>query len=211
MMRHPIARLISAFYYCSGGTRDQLCAANIHRPEDGDIYDFAEHWGNYALLQFALGVVDQHEILAEDVDAPAWYKAKLYFEGLLGYPGSTSSTTKHTAHDEWQSVWIPKLLQPVEELLRSNYAAVGITEHWQNSMTLFDHALEMPGLNWTVASASLAPQKSQNQMKEKKAALATAMTDPVLRQCVWLDMLLYEYACSLHKEQLSRLVGVDAP
>ncbi|CAM9117794.1 unnamed protein product [Ectocarpus sp. 13 AM-2016] len=211
MMRHPIARLISAFYYCSGGSRDQLCAANIHKPEDGDIYDFAEHWGNYALMQFALGVVDQKEILAQEVDAPAWYKTKLYLEGLLGYPGKTSSAAKHTTHDEWQSEWIPKLLLPVEELLRSNYAAVGILEHWQKSMTLFDHALEIPGFNWTVASASLAPQKSQKEMTEKKAMLAAAMTDSVLRQYVWLDMLLYEYACSLHKEQLSRLVGAYVP
>ncbi|CAB1102164.1 unnamed protein product [Ectocarpus sp. CCAP 1310/34] len=204
MMRHPIARLISAFYYCSGGNRDQLCAANIHKPEDGDIYDFAKHWGNYALLQFALGVVDQHEIFAEEVDAPAWFKAKLYFEGRLGYPGNMSTATNRTTHDEWQSVWIPDILQPVEELLRSNYAAVGILEHWQRSMMLFDHALEIPGFNWTVASASLSPRKSQNKIVEKKAMLAAAMTDPVLRQYVWLDLLLYEYACSLHEEQLRR-------
>ncbi|CAN0326209.1 unnamed protein product [Ectocarpus fasciculatus] len=192
MMRHPVARLVSAFYYCTGGGRDQLCGGQIHHPEDGDIYDFAKHWGNYALVQFGLGTLDEQEVLAVEVDAPAWYKAKMYFEDLLGDPGNMSTA----------SVWIPELLQPVEELLTSKYAAVGILEDWQGSMALFDHALEIPGYNWTVASDSVTAQK-QNKKTEKMATMKFAMTDPVLRQYVWLDMLLYEYACSLHKEQLS--------
>ncbi|CAB1102237.1 unnamed protein product [Ectocarpus sp. CCAP 1310/34] len=203
MVRHPIARLVSAFNYCGIVPSDQLCATRIHKPEDGDIYDFAEHWGNHGVVQFALAFEDLNDILVTEVKSPPWYKAKLYFEGRLGPSGKTSTSANISTKDVCQNVWMPEILQPVEELLRSKYAAVGILEQWETSMMLFDHALQLPGFNWTSTSASSTP-RNVHDSKAKNDLLVASMTDPVLKQILWLDILLYEHACSVHKAQLSR-------
>ena len=41
-----------------------------------------------------------------------------------------------------------QLIQPVTELLNHNYAAVGILEHWDASIRLFQRALQLPDYNW---------------------------------------------------------------
>ncbi|CAN0128979.1 unnamed protein product, partial [Scytosiphon promiscuus] len=46
MFRHPIPRLVSAYFYCRG-KNDQLCGSRIVRVEDIDLRTFAKHWGNY--------------------------------------------------------------------------------------------------------------------------------------------------------------------
>ncbi|CAM9583759.1 unnamed protein product [Ectocarpus sp. 12 AP-2014] len=203
MVRHPIARLVSAFNYCGIVPKDQLCATRIHRPEDGDIYDFAEHWGNHGVVQFALAFEDLKKILVTEVQSPPWYKAKLYFEGRLGPSGKTLTSANISTNDVCQDVWMPEVLQPVEELLRSEYAAVGILEQWETSMMLFDYALQIPDFNWTSTSASSTP-RNVHDSKAKNDLLVASMTDPALKQILWLDILLYEHACSVHKAQLSR-------
>lgn len=41
-----------------------------------------------------------------------------------------------------------QLVQPVTELLNDKYAAVGILEHWDTSIRLFQHVLELPDYDW---------------------------------------------------------------
>lgn len=54
VFRHPIARLVSAFYHCRESPGDPLCASEGAGAGGMDLVHFAEHWGNYALRQFAL-------------------------------------------------------------------------------------------------------------------------------------------------------------
>lgn len=47
--------------------KDPLCAQHVIDLDTIDLRAFAEHWGNYGLLQFVLGVVSIDEVLASPV------------------------------------------------------------------------------------------------------------------------------------------------
>lgn len=53
LFRHPVSRLVSAYYFCHSRHRDPLCAAGVLRAEEADLLTFARHWTNFGLRQFA--------------------------------------------------------------------------------------------------------------------------------------------------------------
>lgn len=64
VFRHPIARLVSAYFYCQNSEKDVACASNIVRARDVDLLTFAKHWGNFAVRQFALSMVPADDVMA---------------------------------------------------------------------------------------------------------------------------------------------------
>lgn len=53
----PVSRVVSAYFYCQRAPHDQLCVAVVMDAAKVDLLTFAEHWGNYALRQFALASI----------------------------------------------------------------------------------------------------------------------------------------------------------
>ncbi|CAM9646321.1 unnamed protein product [Scytosiphon promiscuus] len=203
MFRHPIARLVSAYFYCMG-RNDQLCGSSIMRTRDVDLHTFAEHWGNYGLRQFALSFVPQDELLAVETApctfrCPPWYKAKVYLEERFKAQGGRSPEDLDAFNAEPS---LSGFLEPAKKLLKSSYSAVGLLEDWTDSMRLFNRALELPNFNWTSASSRVKAKK-HNEQQVKVDTLASAWDDPVLKQILWLDILLYDHAVAVHNEQLS--------
>ena len=49
MFRDPIARVVSAYFYCKHAPIDPLCATSIMRANKVDLLTFAQHWGNFGL------------------------------------------------------------------------------------------------------------------------------------------------------------------
>ena len=64
VFRHPISRLVSAYYYCQVLELDVACASNIVRARDVDLLTFAKHWSNFAVRQFALSQVPADDVMA---------------------------------------------------------------------------------------------------------------------------------------------------
>lgn len=83
IFRHPVSRLVSAFYFCQTRVTDPLCAANVMRADEVDIYAFAEHWTNFGLRQFAHAFISSDAVMSSRMarqcpDCPGWY-ARLFF------------------------------------------------------------------------------------------------------------------------------------
>ncbi|CAN0469810.1 unnamed protein product, partial [Scytosiphon promiscuus] len=51
LFRHPVSRMVSAYYYCKEAPSDTACASEILNARDVDLVTFAKHWGNFALRQ----------------------------------------------------------------------------------------------------------------------------------------------------------------
>ncbi|CAM9277773.1 unnamed protein product, partial [Ectocarpus sp. 12 AP-2014] len=118
LLRHPIDRLVSAFFYCPTDHDEQnrprkWCGHADHPiPAIDRLLDFARHsWKNMAYRQMAYGMYCPPGFICqatEDARAP----------GL----------------DEFRGL---DVLQKVEDIL-AGYNAVGIMEHWDLSMQLFN-------------------------------------------------------------------------
>lgn len=64
IFRHPVSRLVSAYFYCRGRPSDHLCATEILRASDVDFLTFAKHWSNFGLRQFALSFLSADDVFA---------------------------------------------------------------------------------------------------------------------------------------------------
>lgn len=207
IFRHPIPRLVSAYYYCKKA-RDSLCASVIMDANEVDLLTFAEHWSNFGLRQFSLAFVlpedaitgDHEQCMTEGKNkCPGWYKMKLYLEGLhsdlMNQNGDVAPALKDVAMYD--------MLKPAQELLSNKYAAVGILEEWETTLRLFNAALEIPSYDWPKGFRSIGRKNHNGKYaKEEEKALVTAWTDPNIKKFIWLDLLLYEHAVAVHKRQV---------
>lgn len=64
VFRHPISRLVSAYFYCQVLEGDTACASNVVRARDVNLLTFAKHWSNFAVRQFALSMVPADDVMA---------------------------------------------------------------------------------------------------------------------------------------------------
>ena len=77
LFRHPVSRLVSAYYFCHNKHEDPLCATGVLRAEEADLLTFARHWTNFGLRQFASGFVLPEGVMSSRVgqlcpDCPGW-------------------------------------------------------------------------------------------------------------------------------------------
>lgn len=100
------------------------------------------------------------------------------------------------------------MLEPVQALLGSKYAAVGILEEYNATLHLFTAALNMPGLDW-VSTYSDRGKLNEDKLFKRDIELATekVMTDVKIKEYLQLDLLLYEHAVAVHEKQL-RMYGL---
>lgn len=217
VFRHPIPRLVSAFYYCKGTPKDQACASEILSAKDVDLVTFAKHWGNYATRQFALGLVPVDDVLEfSQTDAaremlpatvtipsevPGWYLVKLY----LNDQTRRASNSEHTLD---AALWA--MLQPVQDLLRDHYSAVGILEEFDTTFSLFNAALDIPAVDWRDIFESVGEHNVDRMHKDdKEATLAEAWTNSEIKKYMQLDLILYEHAVDIFR-QLARAYGISS-
>ncbi|CAM9196599.1 unnamed protein product [Pylaiella littoralis] len=217
--RHPIPRLVSAYFYCRK-TKDGLCASNILQANETDLHTFAEHWGNFGLRQFSLAYALPEDVLAAEVETknrcmpregqrecPGWYRLKLFFEGLkekAAARGGTFMSLTEVATVDMQDAAMLDLIQPVSKLLNERYAAVGILEKWDSTLKLFDAALKLPNFDWLESSRAVGKKNGSGRFEtQENEALETAWTDPELKKHILLDIALYDHAVSVHNKQLA--------
>lgn len=208
----PIPRLVSAYFWCKNRPDDQLCATVVLDARTTDLSTFASHWSNFGLRQFAQAFVTQPDVLLDELATgvcptddsenvcPGWFRIKQYFEkgGTEGHlPGWPAGA------EPLPDVAMYRLLRPVEELLTSNYTAVGILERWDTSMRLFNKALELPRWKWDRVFANIGKLNSNSHYRfEAKSVLHQAWSDPDIRRVIWLDILLYDHALAIFNRQV---------
>ncbi|CAM9257144.1 unnamed protein product [Ectocarpus sp. 12 AP-2014] len=184
MMRHPIDRLVSAFYYCPTFNDKQVrpnkwCGGQSHPdPLTSRLLDFArEDWMCKAMLQLSFASYCPPGAFCEQdmVDNPP-----THLNGV----------------EDWS------LLAVAEDVLLS-YTAVGIFEEWELSMELFDAVISSPVQQWGGGEAvNPGPQSGEREM-----LLRWAHSSPEIRQAVGGDLLLYDLALSIFKRQTAEALG----
>ena len=200
VFRHPITRMVSAYQYCRKTPWDQLCADHVLDARDVDLATFAKHWGNYAMRQFVLSFVSIDDVMkyahadADDEagkDPPGWYWVRMYLE----------DQTQDLNNEDIPETGMYAMLQPVQDLLRDHYSAVGILEEYNATLSLFNNALEMPGVDWHGLFASVGQVRVNDKHRDEKAALlAEAWTSAEIKKYMQLDLLLYEHVVDLFEQ-----------
>ena len=207
VFRHPVTRMVSAYYYCKEVPSDTACASEIVNARDVDLITFAKHWGNFAVRQFALSLVPVDDVLeyaqtdaARDALPPdfeefgniaGWYLLKMYLDD--------QARTSECADIPDAAMY--EMLQPVQDLLRDRYT-VGILEEFDTTLSLFDVALSMPGVDWHKQYLDEGNLNVDNRFKEEKSAsLAEAWTNSDIKKYMQLDLVLYEHAVDVFHEQ----------
>jgi len=196
VFRDPVSRLVSAYEYCKKASKDQTCASNVHNARDLDIVSFAKHWGNYALRQFVLNMVSWDTVidhltsesgrnLTQEYisESSGWYLMKLYLEDIGGDSGEALSD----------------FLQPVKDLLDTEYSAVGILEKFDETLTLFNEALDMPSMDWHEKFEE--DGKKNVHHTSVTDIMREAMDSSEIMEYLRLDILLYEHAVEVFNRQ----------
>lgn len=183
---------------------DQLCASQFVSSRDVDLKTFAKHWGNFAVRQFALAFVSHDEVTdyfaspegggltKEEVDTiPGWYMLKRFLDGQEDSEDG----------DTIASAAMFEMLGHAQNLLH-DYAAVGVLEEWESTLSLFNAALLMPGMDWHKDFEQSGKKNVDVRFEEDKhEALRKALMDVDIKKFLWLDLLLYDYALEVFHEQ----------
>lgn len=83
----------------------------------------------------------------------------------------------------------------------SSYTAVGIFEEWSLSMKLFDSAVRTPVRQWD----AFVEINRGTQSEGRQDLLEWAHADTDVNSILSIDLLLYEWAVALFKNQTSLL------
>lgn len=94
-------------------------------------------------------------------------------------------------------------IHPIFQAILGSYTAVGILEHWDLSMQLFDARVKSPVRDWQHISKSNPGQLSGLRDEVSK----WAHMSPEIHRTMATDMLLYDYALSVFKLQTSASLG----
>ncbi|CAB1120652.1 unnamed protein product [Ectocarpus sp. CCAP 1310/34] len=185
LLRHPVDRLVSAFFYCPKehdvqSRPPKWCGYADHPlPATDRLLDYAQqYWKNMAYKQMAFGMYCPHGLICEATE-------------VRTAPGL----------DEPHGL---DVLQKVEDIL-SRYTAVGIMEHWDLSMQLFNARVRSPVREWNITQHSNAGLPSEL----RDEVLQWAHDSPVVHRLIATDMLLYSFALSIFKRQTTEALGTN--
>ncbi|CAN0288910.1 unnamed protein product, partial [Scytosiphon promiscuus] len=151
------------------------------------------------------------------IDAcPAWYRLKLYVERKstcsdVDVQDEERDSACEPGHELLKESWLSNYLQPIEEILATKYAAVGVLEEWEKTLLLFNATLGIPGVDWPKMfegggqhNAYLAqkPSDGSSYTDPKVETLRQAWIDPELKKLLWFDLLLYDRAVQIFHRQV---------
>ncbi|CAM9239120.1 unnamed protein product [Ectocarpus sp. 4 AP-2014] len=183
VMRHPIDRLLSAFFYC---------------PADGDVQDRPPKWCGY--------VNDPQPVTDRLVEfAKYGWKNKAFRQMTFGLYCPPNAFCEQAEPGAQQAVHEPggwRLLEQIEATL-ATYMAVGILEYWDLSMQLFNARVTSPVWDWEDMEHSNKGQRSGLRDEVHR----WAHMSPEIHRIMATDMLLYDYSVSVFKLQTSASLG----
>ena len=199
VFRHPVSRMISAYYYCKYRGTDSLCGSQVIDNKNIDLVSFAKHWGNFAMRQFILSYfsyddvldyADEHNI---EPTVDVWYKLK-------NFMGSEDGAIYE--HEMYE------LIEPVKEYISNNYV-IGILENFNNTLELFDYELDMTLVNWKYEYSLQGLANKNKYDEEKKLSILDAFSNEhhEIYKYMELDIILYEHAVSVFNRQVNNMLA----
>jgi len=196
MFRHPAPRLVSAYLYCKSIDHDVICGKEGFDFQTGSFQEFAKFWSNFSMRQFVLAFVSTEQILS----SPSVQELNTKMYGLHKIPAYTqelfTNSTRGVVGDPMagiHDVGMMRFLTPAMELLEK-YSAIGIMEEFDDSMKLYDASLGMPGMEWDRGNTKVYNTVRRPVKSYQDELIELALTDPIIREYMWLDTILYDYA-----------------
>ncbi|CAB1104435.1 unnamed protein product [Ectocarpus sp. CCAP 1310/34] len=207
MLRHPIDRLVSAFFYCPTDHDVQLrprkwCGHEEHPvPATERLLDFAqESWRNQAFKQMTFGLYCPPDTFCEVAEVNNVSQCETFVVGV----GSLDGLREVGPPQMLDEPGILDVLQQVQDIL-AGYTAVGIMEHWDLSMQLFNARVRSPVREWNVFK-----QRNPGVMTGlRDEVLQWAHKSPAIHRVIGTDMLLYSFGLSIFKQQTTASLGTN--
>ncbi|CAM9839575.1 unnamed protein product [Scytosiphon promiscuus] len=185
VMRNPVDRLVSAFFYCPTDHDVQnrpakWCGYSDHEtPVTDRLLEFArESWGNKAFRQMTFGLFCPSATFCQQ-DVPGAPVGIDHPRGL-------------------------EILHQVQQVMAS-YVAVGVMEYWDLSMQLFNARVRSPVPDWN--QFRLANSGKTSGLRDEVLQWAHMSAD--IHQAIGADILLYTYALAIFRQQTAQSLGTD--
>ncbi|CAM9504714.1 unnamed protein product [Laminaria digitata] len=183
MMRHPIERMISMFFYCPTdhdvqNRPSKWCGDSVghEEPVQDRLIDFIQNkWGNRAFRSM------QDSVFCNP-------------DSELCDPEHARRVPLRPKNIDTEEGW---LLQDEVKRILSTYTAVGIFEEWELSMRLFDAKVQSPVRLWNEKFKS----NSGSRSGARDELLNWAYTSVEVHTMIAADLLLYDYALGIFRQQ----------
>eukprot|EP00752_Nemacystus_decipiens_P004779 g4350.t1 len=194
IMRHPIDRLVSAYFYC---------------PERDPQWRPREWCG-----QEEQDLVQTQELLVEFAKRNWRNKAfRQMSYNIFPPPNAFRDPTMVAPPQDLDHPAIVKLMPVVQRILAS-YTAVGILEHWDLSMELFNARIRSPVRDWKVTPVHLAHlgvhRANTGVYSELRQQIRRwARTSPDIHAVLAPDLILYNFAVEIFKQQTAESLGTQ--
>jgi len=210
MMRHPVTRLVSAYTHCRRRSvhytvqpyLDQLCAPHQYDWFNLDILDFAKVWGNNLFRQLLLSdfrdsrsmrMAEGRSICpVKGARCESWLQQSILLEGL----------------EELTSPESEARLERAIRDLKTQFNLIGLLEHYDESLELFQRAL--PGadlLNTLKKKVKISTHGSGKTKDEATLLLERVWNDPGIMDLMRADLIIYE-ECVKYFNHLKEVYGM---
>ncbi|CAM9181376.1 unnamed protein product [Scytosiphon promiscuus] len=195
ILRNPIDRLVSAFFYCPSEdvqARPRKWCGNLEQEPDAApiemrLLEFAQRdWRNKAFRQMSYSKFCPPKAFCQRMDG---IYQNVNNPGVMG------------------------MLAEFEDNL-ATYTAVGILEYWDLSMELFNARIKSPVKDWKATPEHLrhlgVHKANVGISSEVRTQVSQwAHMSPALHATVATDMLLYQYAVSVFMQQTQESLGTQ--
>lgn len=229
LIRDPIARLASALFYCRQAPTDPLCgaralgsAADAKRIfSEFTMRDMADHWGNLLLREmlFFRGNFEKAQANAAFAKAtaacPKWLVEEKTDDEAEKFPPWLlwrRALRNQGCADEPTTQSGARNLNLAIKHLSENYDALGILEHFPDTMRLFDCLVPLYSSNaneWKHWEPTLRKHRqthgSNKYKRDELDAIVAAKTDPYILSRLAGDIAVYNASVALFNKNLNDL------
>ena len=197
MLRDPIERLISSFFYCKQ-VFDQLCGPIS--AENMTIEKWAMHQGSYFFRQLLIHP-DMCSMDLRKVVGRFRNRTRYEFKYRPDKKGSCWFTEKAYLEEKVTKVDRMILLQYCLENIENWFAVVGILEEFELSLKMFESVYELPFTNFAHTQANRgALSASHDKSFLKNLSLELRHNDMVMN-ALYEDLALYEKVSNIFEKQ----------
>jgi hypothetical protein len=196
MLREPIDRIVSSYYYCKMRPIDILCASSKLRASEANITQWAFHQESYLFTQLTIdsGYCSRFPQTVKR-PVPCWYRERAIHEQTDLEP----------------------TLEFILKDLPDRFAVIGLFEHFQESLAMFE---KVYGLKFTSCgtikansiqgrvsrSSNAISQKVKLQLTERKKVVAELRNNPAVMKAMRYDIAIYQRAVEIYNQQKAAMI-----
>jgi hypothetical protein len=191
MFRDPVARLVSALFFCRRFSFDPLCGDKSGQWfKETTVAEMAQYWGPYLMREMLL-----HPRLTPMIGSRTrnqWRDNQRVWQRWRD---------ELRGGDNMETLAGKQNLQSVLAALPELFDVFGVIEEFDLSMSLFDCVVPLHDSSWKTATSNNRESEGSSEFKnEEDAALEYARKDPTVLKALSADIAIYDRALKLFRE-----------